>query len=54
MIINTGAPQESVISPILFSLYANDFMIHNSNCKLFMYTDDIALVGLLQKYDINA
>ncbi len=29
-------------------------MIHNSNFKLFMYADDTALVGLLQKDDINA
>ncbi len=47
--VNTGDPQGSVISPVLFSLYINDFMIHNSNFKLFKYADDMALVGLLQK-----
>ncbi len=51
--VNTGAPQGSVISPVLFSLYINDFIIHNSNFKLFKYADDMALVGLLQKNDIN-
>ncbi len=54
MINNTEAHQESVISPKLFSLYANDFMIHNSNFKLFMYADNMALLVLLQQDDINA
>ncbi len=42
--VNTGAHQGSVISPVLFSLYINDFMIHNFNFKLFKYADDMALV----------
>ncbi len=55
-IVNTGLciNQESVMSPILFSLYVNDFMIHNDNFKLFMYADNMALLVLLQQDDINA
>lgn len=47
--VNMGAPQGSVISPVLFSLYINDFMINHSNLKLFKYADDTALVGLFSK-----
>ncbi len=41
------------VSPILFSLYINDFMIRNFNYNLFKYADDMGLAGLLQKDYIN-
>lgn len=47
--ISTGCPQGSVLSPMLFSLFTNDFNINNSTFKLIKYADDMALVGLLQK-----
>ncbi len=53
MCVSTGAPQGSVLSPILFSLYISDFMIQYPNFKLFKYADDMALVGLLHKGSIN-
>ncbi len=41
------------VSPILFLLYINDFMIRNSNFNVFKYADDMGLAGLLQKDYIN-
>lgn len=49
--ISTGCPQGSVLSPLLFSLFTNEFSINFSNFKLIKYADDMALVGLLQKSD---
>ena len=49
--ISTGCPQGSVLSPLLFSLFTNEFALNESNFKLIKYADDMALVGLLQKTD---
>lgn len=46
IIVNTGAPQGCVLSPVLFSLYINALQIKDSNVKLFKYADDMAIVGL--------
>lgn len=49
--VSTGCPQGCVPSPVLFSLFRNDFMINDPNFKLFNYTDIMALIGLFQKLD---
>lgn len=43
--LKAGVPQGSILSPLLFNLYVND--MHNvlSNCKLFQYADDTALIA---------
>lgn len=47
LVINTGAPQGCVLSPLLFSIYINDMTVHSTNVSLLKYSDDMALVGLL-------
>ena len=42
---NTGAPQGCVLSPVLFAIYTSDCRTNTSNCKLYKYADDTALVS---------
>lgn len=54
VILNTGAPQGCVLSPVLFSLHTNEMKIMNSPCQLYKYADDMVLVGLMQTgYTVN-
>ena len=48
IVVNTGAPQECVLSPILFSICTNDISSNNSFLTLIKYADDMALVGRLR------
>uniref|UniRef100_A0A9J7XIF0 Reverse transcriptase domain-containing protein n=1 Tax=Cyprinus carpio carpio TaxID=630221 RepID=A0A9J7XIF0_CYPCA len=52
-IINTGAPQGCVLSPILYTLYTNNCQASSSAHIYFKYADDTALVGFL-KSDISS
>ena len=50
-VLNTGAPQGTILSPLLFSLYTNEFQLDQEKFSLFKYADDMALVALLKKGD---
>ena len=51
MTTNTGAPQGTVLSPFLFSVYTSDCVINAPSCPLVRYADDTSLSGLISNND---
>ena len=54
MFTNTGAPQGTVLSPFLFSLYTADCRSKHVNCLIDKYADDTALIGQLIDDDCSS
>ena len=44
---NTGAPQGTVLSPFLFSIYTSDCRPSHDSCFVDKYADDTVLTGLI-------
>ena len=42
-----GAPQGTVLSPFLFTLYTSDFQSNSESCHLQKYSDDSVVVGCI-------
>ena len=51
LITNTGAPQGCVFSPVLYSIYTNDYRTMDENICLIKFADDTTLHGLLSNSD---
>ena len=47
LITNTGTPQGSVLSPLLFSLYTDGIRSRCQNFHVLKYADDTCLIGLI-------
>ena len=47
VVSSTGAPQGTVLSPFLFTLYTSDFQYNSESCHLQKYSDDSAVVGCI-------
>ena len=47
LIVNTGAPQRCVFSPLLYSLFTHDCTVRNDSNTIIKFADDTTVVGLI-------
>ncbi len=53
IVTNTGAPQGSTISPVLYTLYTNECRGFSSDICNIKYADDTAIVGLITEDEVD-
>ncbi len=49
ILTKTGVPQGTVLTPFLLSLYSTDYRHTRTSCCIQMFSDDTALVGLINQ-----
>ena len=47
LILNTGAPQWCMLSPLLYSLFTHDCMARHDSNTIIKFADDTTVVGLI-------
>ena len=53
-VLNTGAPQGCVLSPLLYSLFTNDCRCNDDSVKIVKFADDTTVTGLISNCDETA
>ncbi len=54
IILNVGAPQGCVLSPLLYSLYTDDCVSSHSSTSIIKFADDTVVLGLIYNNDETA
>ncbi len=54
IILNVGAPQGCVLSPLLYSLYTHDCVSSHSSTSIIKFADDTVVLGLISNNDETA
>ncbi|KAF7644469.1 hypothetical protein LDENG_00221530 [Lucifuga dentata] len=51
IVLNTGAPQQCILSPLLYSRYTSDCMATHATNTIVNFTDNTVVVGLISHSD---
>ena len=54
LILNTGAPQGCLLSPLLYSLFTHDCVVMHASNSIMKFADDTTVVGLITNNDKTA